>query len=202
MYTNKYQHKKTQKSATFPKKKKIRVGTWPDHPLPSFCRIFGFFLTWQNPLMDCIDQHQLYMHWNVYYPSPWLCDQTLLMTVADGQTIASAAVTFWINVFPDIAKSVFLSEPSGATNEQWVWSMVIRGLLIYQNLSRNYNVYKQFIVCLYNNFIYLCMVSSHRFCQIRKCFQALVIEFGFERFVEMLFMLNSLCFLSTLLGDF
>ena len=30
-------------------RKKIRVGAWSTHPLPSFSRIFGFFLTWQNP---------------------------------------------------------------------------------------------------------------------------------------------------------
>ena len=38
--TAKKQHRKTQN---------FRVGTWPTHPLPSFSRIFGFFLTWQNP---------------------------------------------------------------------------------------------------------------------------------------------------------
>ena len=45
-----------------------------------------------------------------------MCEQTLLMTVADA-ALASAALTFWINVFPDIAKSVMLSDPYGATNE-------------------------------------------------------------------------------------
>ena len=40
------QHKKHKISK---KKKKIRVGAWPTHPLSSFSRIFLFFSTWQNP---------------------------------------------------------------------------------------------------------------------------------------------------------
>ena len=46
MYNNKKQHENQKIS----KKMKIRVGAWPTHLLPSFSRIFGFFLTWQNPL--------------------------------------------------------------------------------------------------------------------------------------------------------
>ena len=38
-----------KKHTQFPKKR-IRVRAWPTHPLPSFSRIFGFVLTWQNPL--------------------------------------------------------------------------------------------------------------------------------------------------------
>ena len=32
----------------------IRVRAWPTHPIPSFSRIFGIFLTWQNPLTNSV----------------------------------------------------------------------------------------------------------------------------------------------------
>ena len=53
----KQQYKKTLNFS----KKQIQVGASPTHPLPSFSRIFGFFLTWQNPLA-CLVDHAMNNH--------------------------------------------------------------------------------------------------------------------------------------------
>ena len=45
-----YSKKKTTQKKQMKKTKQIRVGAWPTHPLPSFSRIFNFFLLLQNPL--------------------------------------------------------------------------------------------------------------------------------------------------------
>ena len=69
---NMYSKKTTQENTKFPKKRQIRVGTWPTHPLPCFSRIFGFFLTWQVTVfiyLHSINQHT--RHVNLMLPSRW-----------------------------------------------------------------------------------------------------------------------------------
>ena len=56
-------NKKNHKKHKIKKKKSELVLESPIHPLPSFSQIFGFFLTWQNPLISGTNCYIIPLFW-------------------------------------------------------------------------------------------------------------------------------------------
>ena len=118
-------------------------------------------------------------------PSPWLREQTLLMTLADA-ALASAALTFWTNVFPDIAKSVILSDPYSATNQ---FDLLLLEDFLYTQISTGSLICtKRLLFTCIKTFTWLTRIF---FVKLEKQFKLSFLNFVFGRYIQVE---NFICF--------